>query len=101
MPQPAVVRRRVKKPKETVSDDGATFDGREGEIIREYKDKADSPLSCIRAFCVECMGGQPRYVSTCPSVGCSLHPLRMGTNPFHGSAGKSRNMEHLNRRGKK
>ena len=40
-----------------------------------------SPLKAIRAFCIECMGGQVTYVKDCTSKTCPLYDLRMGKNP--------------------
>jgi hypothetical protein len=48
-----------------------------------------SPTKAMRAFCVDCMGGQFAEVKRCTSVGCSLWPYRMGKNPFFGSGGES------------
>lgn len=41
-----------------------------------------SPLKAIRAFCIDCMGGQVREVKLCPSQICPLHAFRMGKNPY-------------------
>lgn len=49
-------------------------------IIQKYKAKVHSPVSGIRAFCVECMGGQVREIPNCTSHQCSLYPFRMGKN---------------------
>lgn len=62
----------------------------EDRIIAEHKARIRNPLTAIRAFCVECLGGMPRAVSKCPSTKCSLHPFRMGKNTMHGTYGKKR-----------
>jgi len=40
-----------------------------------------SPLSAIRAKCIDCAGGQPSEVRLCPVVRCALHPFRFGKRP--------------------
>lgn len=40
-----------------------------------------SPLSAIRAKCIDCCGGQPSEVRLCPATRCALHPFRMGKRP--------------------
>ncbi len=86
-----VIRRRKVK----VDDSGDTDllersreDGRRGKevllaeerIIRGYKDKIKNPITAIRSFCVECMGGGVREIASCTAKDCSLYPFRMGTN---------------------
>lgn len=51
-------------------------------IEDRYRARATSPLRAIRAFCVLCMGAQPREVAKCTAYGCVLYPMRNGTNPF-------------------
>lgn len=41
-----------------------------------------SPLKAIRAFCIDCMGGQVREVKLCSSEKCPLYAFRMGKNPY-------------------
>lgn len=48
-----------------------------------------NPVKVMRAFCVDCMGGQHAEVRRCTSVGCALWPYRMGRNPFHGNAARN------------
>ena len=48
----------------------------------ENNDEIKSPLKAIRAFCIDCMGGQVREVKLCPSQICPLHAFRMGKNPY-------------------
>jgi hypothetical protein len=40
-----------------------------------------SPMKAIPAKCVDCSGGSLVEVRECAATGCSLWPLRMGTNP--------------------
>ena len=41
---------------------------------------ANTPLSAIKAFCVDCLGGQPNLVKGCTSKNCPLWPYRTGHN---------------------
>lgn len=41
-----------------------------------------NPVKAIRAFCVECMGGNATYVKECTTETCPLHPFRNGKNPY-------------------
>lgn len=41
---------------------------------------ANSPLSAIKEFCIDCMGGQPRMVKGCTAEKCPLYPFRTGHN---------------------
>lgn len=48
----------------------------------------NKPVSAIRQFCIECVGGGGRkraskMVRECPAVKCPLHPFREGKNPYH------------------
>lgn len=45
----------------------------------EYK---TNPVKAIRAYCLECSGGQPSEVKYCPVEKCPLYPFRLGKNPF-------------------
>lgn len=45
----------------------------------EYK---TNPVKAIKDFCIDCCGGSYSTVKNCPSVKCSLHPYRLGKNPF-------------------
>ena len=40
----------------------------------------NTPLSAIKAFCVDCMGDQPRLVKECATKSCPLWPYRTGHN---------------------
>ena len=52
----------------------------ENEELNEEEIK--SPLKAIRAFCIDCMGGQVKEVKLCPSQICPLRAFRMGKNPY-------------------
>ena len=41
---------------------------------------ATTPLSAIKASCVDCLGGQPKLVKGCTSKNCPLYPYRTGHN---------------------
>lgn len=41
---------------------------------------ANTPLSAIKAFCISCMGDQPRLVKDCSTKSCPLWPYRTGHN---------------------
>ena len=60
-------------------------------IEKQYRDRAVTPLKAIRAFCVLCVGIQPKMVSKCTAPNCVLYPYRMGKNPFqkHGEGSKT------------
>jgi hypothetical protein len=62
---------------------GLHNDGAEPEEI-EYKERVKNPVSAVRAFCVQCMGGSVAYVTDCTAVTCMLWPFRMGHNAFYG-----------------
>ena len=59
-------------------------------IEQRYRDRADSPLRAIRAFCVLCMGCQPRMVADCTATSCVLYPVRFGKNPYQKHTKKSK-----------
>lgn len=40
----------------------------------------NTPLSAIKAFCVDCLGGQLRLVKGCTAESCPLWPYRTGHN---------------------
>jgi len=50
---------------------------------RTWENKITSPIKAIRAFCIECMGGQSSEVKSCPSKKCPLYDFRMGKNVYH------------------
>lgn len=89
--------RRTKLPEAVVEDDdtvdtenepeyevevGESAQEAQDRIEAKYRDRATSPLRAIRAFCVLCMGAQPREVKNCTAYDCVLYPMRLGTNPF-------------------
>lgn len=41
-----------------------------------------NPVKAIREFCLDCCGDSSAAVKECTSVNCSLHPFRLGRNPF-------------------
>lgn len=43
--------------------------------------KRKSYLKSIRAFCVECMGGNPYLVKDCTAIRCKFYPYRFGVMP--------------------
>lgn len=49
-----------------------------------YRSKIKNRATAIRAFCVNCMGGDTVGVRQCPSITCPLHPFRMGKDPLRG-----------------
>ncbi len=75
---------------EVDTSDEPAFEKGEGESVQEaqdrieakYRARATSPLRAIRAFCVLCMGAQPREVAHCSAKDCVLYPFRDGKNPF-------------------
>ena len=53
------------------------------QIMTRYQRRISSPLTAIRAMCINCAGG-PGAVRSCEAVDCPLWPFRMGSNPFFG-----------------
>ncbi len=51
--------------------------------IQKYYDRVTSPLTAIRARCVDCAGGVAE-VRKCPAIECPNWCFRLGTNPFFG-----------------
>ncbi len=43
-----------------------------------------SPTKAIRAFCIECSGGNAAEARKCTATGCALWAFRMGSSPFRG-----------------
>lgn len=41
-----------------------------------------SPIKAIRAFCLDCCGGNANDVKNCTSKICALKPFRFGKNPY-------------------
>jgi hypothetical protein len=48
----------------------------------KYRNRIRSPLTAIRAFCVECQGGSPKSVNKCTLVECPFWAFRMGQNGY-------------------
>jgi len=46
-------------------------------------------VKVMRAFCIDCMGGQASLVNDCPAALCPVHPYRMGRNPSRAGQGRS------------
>ena len=85
----------------TPDNPGLELDPTEGEIVGrnpkgmtldDFAALGHAPqpvLRMVRAKCVDCSGGKLGEVRRCVSTGCPLWPLRMGSNPFHGSASQA------------
>ena len=41
-----------------------------------------NPVKDIRAFCLECCGGNQNYVKDCSAPNCALYAFRLGRNPY-------------------
>lgn len=50
-----------------------------------YRARIRSPLTGIRAFCMQCKGWRPSEVRACTFMSCPLWPFRTGRNRFRGS----------------
>lgn len=46
-----------------------------------------TPIKAIRAYCLECSGGQPSEVRNCLIVECPLYSYRFGKNPKRSGIG--------------
>lgn len=52
-----------------------------GNVVEQrYRDKVRSPLTAIRAFCVDCSAFSPREAWNCPNVDCPIWPFHRGKN---------------------
>jgi len=51
-----------------------------------YRNRIRSPLTGIRAFCVQCKYFRPGEVRKCQEMSCPLWPFRMGRNRFRGAS---------------
>ena len=51
-----------------------------------YRNRVRSPLTAIRAWCVECKGFSPKAVAKCDAVSCPYWALRMGRNAHYGKS---------------
>lgn len=56
----------------------------EDALIDRYRARIKNRTTAIRAYCVECQGGDTAAVRDCPSMTCPLYSFRMERNPFHG-----------------
>ena len=89
-----ITRTRAVEPElpdaEDVEAEEPAFEKEEGETTQEaqdrieekYRARATSPLRAIRAFCVLCMGAQPKEVARCTATRCTLFKFRAGKNPY-------------------
>lgn len=55
------------------------------DMLRELG-QPKTPISAIRAKCLDCCGGSPSEARKCTALDCALWPMRMGVNPFYGKA---------------
>lgn len=62
--------------------EGESAQEAQDRIEEKYRARAKSPLKAIRAFCVLCMGAQPREVAHCTATTCVLYKFRFGRNPY-------------------
>jgi len=46
-------------------------------MTSNFKEHHATPVTSIRAFCVQCMGYQPGEVRGCPTTNYVLYPYRM------------------------
>lgn len=53
-------------------------------VENKYKARIKNRTTAIRAYCVQCMGGDLAGVRNCPSITCPLFPFRMGKDPLRG-----------------
>lgn len=58
-------------------------------LSKEQRERIDSPIKGIRAFCMNCQGNDAAGVRQCASVNCPFWCFRMGTNVFSGRLGTS------------
>lgn len=72
-----------RKPQPVPEDTWVSDEEDKATVIRKYKDKVRNPMTGIRAFCCECMGGYIGEIKQCQSKDCALHPFRTGDNPYH------------------
>lgn len=63
-------------------EEGESTNEAQDRIEAKYRVRATSPLRAIRAFCVLCMGAQPKEVAKCTSKRCPLFLFRAGKNPY-------------------
>ena len=51
------------------------------------------PQDAIKAYCLDCVGGQRAEVELCPATNCALYPFRRGKNPYRKT--RTANKEHM------
>ena len=51
------------------------------------------PIKVFRQFCLECMGGNNRFVAECETFDCLCWPFRLGTNPARFGVGGRRKLQ--------
>jgi hypothetical protein len=56
----------------------------EGSIMAKYRERIKNRATGIRAYCVQCQGGEVAAVRECAAITCPLYPFRMGKDPFRG-----------------
>jgi len=55
----------------------------------EQRARVKSPITAIRAFCLNCQGNDSVGVRECPAVNCQFWAFRMGNNAFYGKLGEA------------
>ncbi len=50
----------------------------------KYFERAKSPITAVRAYCMNCQSHSIASVRNCTNAVCALFPFRMGNNPFYG-----------------
>lgn len=53
-------------------------------LENKYRKRIKNRATAIRAYCVQCQGGDTAGVRECAAVTCPLHPFRMGKDPLRG-----------------
>lgn len=48
---------------------------------KTFRDHHATPVTSIRAFCLQCVGFSPKEVELCTAPECPLFPYRMGKRP--------------------
>lgn len=56
----------------------------------KFQSVALTPLSAIRAFCLECVCWQPSEVSKCTAIHCPLYHYRHGHDPSRRGIGNTK-----------
>ena len=58
--------------------------------------KGRPSVKVIRAFCLQCLGGNLSFVRDCETTDCYCHPYRMGKNPARTGKGNFANRSKKN-----